>query len=154
LPLLAAVVAGAMAGLGVRMVMPAQLSDTPTPAGSASGDFPNTVAPTRVATAMLDEATPRPEQVQTLEGTLSEYSIDLPQFTATVGTVRFAVTNIGTARHNLRVLGNGVDQQTPALRMGQSGQVDVTFSEPGPYTVYCDVGDHAELGMTATFTVE
>ena len=89
-----------------------------------------------------------------LEGTLSEYFIYLPQITAPAGVVQFAVENIGRQRHNLRVLGTGVDQATPSLRAGQSASVDVLLVEPGAYTIYCDLADHADRGMTMTFLVE
>ena len=89
-----------------------------------------------------------------LEGTLSEYFIYLPQIAAPAGAVHFAVENIGRQRHNLRVLGTGIDQVTPTLRAGQSGSLDVLFVDPGPYTVYCDLADHADQGMTVTFVVE
>src|SRR4051794_10019270 len=72
-----------------------------------------------------------------LEGTLSEYFIYLPQQSGPAGTVRFVVQNIGERRHNLRVVGNGVDKATPDLRPGQTGEVEVFFTDPGPYTVYC-----------------
>jgi hypothetical protein len=89
-----------------------------------------------------------------LEGTLSEYFIYLPQLTSNARTVRFVVENVGVQRHNLRVVGNGVDRVTPELRAGQSGEVEVFFVDPGPYTVYCDIGDHADQGMTTGFYVE
>lgn len=100
--------------------------------------------------------TPRPGAgaTQVIDGTLSEYSISLARITAKLGTVRFTVANVGTARHNLRVQGNGVDKKTPDLRGGQSGQVEVTFDDPGAYFVYCDIGDHEGLGMSLTFNVE
>jgi hypothetical protein len=89
-----------------------------------------------------------------LEGTLSEYFIYLPQQAGPVGTVRFVAENIGERRHNLRVVGNGVDKATPALRPGQTGDVEVYFTDPGPYTVYCDLADHADRGMTTSFVAE
>jgi len=89
-----------------------------------------------------------------LEGTLSEYFIYLPQPSGPAGTVRFVVQNIGQRRHNLRVVGNGVDRATPDLRPGQSGEVEVLFADPGPYTVYCDLADHADRGMTTAFVAE
>jgi plastocyanin len=114
-----------------------------TPAPSASAVVPGTSV-----------ATPRPTNVQVLEGTLSEYSIYLPRLTVHVGTVRLLMTNTGTVRHNLRITGPGVDRKTADLRGGQAGQMEVTFAEPGSYDVYCDIGDHPERGMTLTFTVE
>ena len=95
-----------------------------------------------------------PADALVLEGTLSEYFIYLPQLTSNARTVRFVVENVGLQRHNLRVVGNGVDRVTPVLRAGQSGEVEVFFVDPGPYTVYCDIGDHADQGMTTGFYVE
>ena len=103
-----------------------------------------------------EEAPPEPPAPDALilEGTLSEYFIYLPQLTSNARTVRFVVENVGVQRHNLRVVGNGVDRVTPVLRAGQSGEVEVYFVDPGPYTVYCDIGDHADQGMTTGFYVE
>jgi plastocyanin len=89
-----------------------------------------------------------------LEGTLSEYFVYLPQQSAPAGTVRFVVQNIGERRHNLRVVGNGVDKATPDLRPGQTGEIEVFFTDPGPYTLYCDLADHADRGMTTSFVAE
>jgi hypothetical protein len=103
----------------------------------------------------VEEASPAPlPDTLLLEGTLSEYFIYLPQLTSNARTVRFVVENVGVQRHNLRVVGNGVDRVTPVLRAGQSGEVEVFFVDPGPYTVYCDIGDHADQGMTTGFYVE
>jgi hypothetical protein len=102
-----------------------------------------------------EEAPPAPPpDALVLEGTLSEYFIYLPQLTSSARTVRFVVENVGLQRHNLRVVGNGVDRVTPELRAGQWGEVEVFFADPGPYTVYCDIGDHADQGMTTGFYVE
>lgn len=131
--------------------------DAPADADTRAGQ----VAPAAVAstTPVEDPAPapvllPLPAPVQVLEGTLSEYSIYLPQLTAKTGTVQFLMTNTGTRRHNLRVVGPGVDAKTRDLRGGQSGRVDVLFEEPGPYEVYCDLADHPERGMLLTFNIE
>jgi Multicopper oxidase len=102
----------------------------------------------------LEMSVAPPADALVLEGTLSEYFIYLPQLTSNARTVRFVVENVGVQRHNLRVVGNGVDRVTPVLRAGQSGEVEVFFVDPGPYTVYCDIGDHADQGMTTGFYVE
>jgi plastocyanin len=100
-------------------------------------------------------ASPRPSgSVQVIDGTLSEYSISLPQIQAKPGTVRFAMSNVGALRHNLRVVGSGLDRKLGDLRPGQKGSLDVTFTDPGTYTVYCDLADHADRGMTLTFTIQ
>ncbi len=85
-----------------------------------------------------------------LEVSLSEYSIYLSQVTGTIGRVRFLLENIGERRHDLRVVGSGVDRKSPVLRAGQTGAVDVEFVESGLYSVYCDVDDHVDRGMSLT----
>ena len=118
-----------------------------------------TVPPAPTATPQ-PSATPRPAAtarpsgpVPSFEGTLSEYAISLPQLTVKTGTVRFSLTNIGVERHNLRIVGNGIDSKTPDLLRGRAGQVQVTFVDPGPYYVYCDISDHEQLGMALTLNV-
>jgi len=93
-------------------------------------------------------------QIAEITGTLSEYSISLSEDSATPGIVRFTVQNVGRRKHNLRITGNGVDSVTRDLAQGQTGHVEVRFVDPGPYTVYCDLADHADRGMQVTFTIE
>src|SRR4051794_8689533 len=94
------------------------------------------------------------QQVTEITGTLSEYSILLAAESAPPGLVRFTVQNIGQRKHNLRIAGNGVDAGTRDIAPGQTGRVEVRFVDPGPYTVYCDLADHADRGMQLTFTIE
>ena len=98
--------------------------------------------------------TPRPQgPPQAIDGTLIEYSIYLSQTEVGPGSVRFVITNTGQRKHNLHVLGNGVDVKTRDLGPGQMATLSVTFDEPGAYTVYCDLADHADRGMTLTLAV-
>ena len=99
-------------------------------------------------------AAPEESAPQVLEVSLSEFYIYLPQVTGTIGTVRFRLENIGRERHDLRVVGSGVDRKSPVLRPGKTGAVAVEFVESGLYSIYCDVGDHADRGMSLTFYVE
>jgi plastocyanin len=92
--------------------------------------------------------------VTEVAATLSEYSISLSTTTAKPGTVRFKVQNVGERKHNLRIYGNGVDKMTRDLAPRQSAQLEVRIVDPGPYTVYCDLADHADRGMQLTFNVE
>jgi len=124
-------------------------------AGAQKLGAEDTAAPV-AAEAVAETAPARaaPAGPLVLEGTLSEYFVSLPQQSAPAGAVRFVVQNIGQRRHNLRVVGNGVDKATPDLRPGQTGEIEVLFTDPGPYTVYCDLADHADRGMTTTFVAE
>ena len=129
--------------LGANVAAP---TATPAPAATAT--------PRPAATATVRPATTRPAgPVQLLETSLSEYSIYLPQITVKPGTVRFSLTNVGVQRHNIRVVGNGIDRKSVELIGGRSGQLEVTFVDPGPYYVYCDISDHEQLGMALTLNV-
>jgi plastocyanin len=131
--------------LGVLLSGCVRASATPAP------EVPLPPLVTPVASAPSRQAT---GQITEITGTLSEYSISLSDTSARLGTVRFTVQNVGRRKHNLRVVGNGVDEATRDLSPGQTGQVEVRFADPGPYTVYCDLADHADRGMQLTFTVE
>jgi len=141
---------GAVAVIAVVPTAPVP-SSTPVPGAVAPSP---TVAPRPTPTSAGATAVAKPGTLQPVAGTLSEYSIALEQLSAKPGVVRFTVTNTGTLRHNLHVAGSGVDTKSPDLRPGQSGILDVTFTDPGPFTVYCDIADHAEKGMRLTFTIE
>jgi FtsP/CotA-like multicopper oxidase with cupredoxin domain len=135
-------------GMAAVATRSARATDAPAAAEPAP------VAPDAVPQVGPEATAPSPPALLVLEGTLSEYFIYLPQQAGPAGTVRFVVQNIGQRRHNLRVVGNGVDRATPDLRPGQTGEVEVFFADPGPYTVYCDLADHADRGMTTGFVAE
>ena len=141
----------------VNKAVPIGATPFPTPASFAATSTPSarpaTATPRLAPAGATSTPAARPASVQAIEGTLSEYSISLAQVSAAVGTVRFNVTNTGTLRHNLHVLGSGVDRKTADLTAGRSGSMDVTFTEPGQYTIYCDIADHAERGMSLSFTI-
>jgi hypothetical protein len=131
---------------------PAGAPPTPTPAAA----LPIAV-PSRSPSSQLGPASPSGQaasQIAEITGTLSEYSISLSEEGVRRGIVRFTVQNIGRRKHNLRITGNGVDEVTRDLAPGQTGRVEVRFVDPGPYTVYCDLADHADRGMQMTFTIE
>jgi len=142
-------------GSGTLVNRPVPLSPIPAAAAPTKTPPPAPTATPRPAGTATPRpaATPRPINAQVIDGTLSEYSIYLPLLTARLGTVRFTLTNVGVARHNLRIVGGGIDQKSSDLLGGRSGQVEVTFVDPGPYFVYCDIADHEELGMALTFNV-
>jgi plastocyanin len=141
-------------GAGAVVSRPVALG-TPSASPAAPTVPPATATPRPAATPTpRPAATPRPSgPVQLIESSLSEYSIYLSQITVKPGTVRFSLTNVGVQRHNLRVVGNGIDRKSVDLVGGRSGQVEVTFVDTGPYYVYCDIADHEDLGMALTLNV-
>jgi plastocyanin len=85
---------------------------------------------------------------------LTEYKVTPSQNMAAAGNVDFLVTNNGTMAHSLAIRGAGVNQVLPTpLQPGQSATLPVVNLQPGTYTLYCPVDNHAAMGMQATFTV-
>src|SRR6266542_546947 len=125
-------------------------------AGGASAPQPQPApfVPPLAPVAPAGTPRPTPSAPQVIEATLSEYSVWLSETEAQPGVVRFTIKNVGQRRHNLRVAGNGVDKVTRDLGPNGSATLEATFREPGPYTVYCDLADHADRGMTQSLTIE
>jgi plastocyanin len=91
---------------------------------------------------------------ETVDVSLVDFAIDPPNPTVAAGTVTFAVSNDGSAPHNLEIEGNGVEEELPAdLSGGESGELTVDL-QPGTYEWYCPVGNHAAMGMEGELTVE
>ena len=122
--------------------------------GAATPSQPAPFVPSLAPVAPVGTPRPTPSAPQVIEATLGEYTVWLSENAAQPGVVRFAVKNAGQRRHNLRVAGSGVDKVTRDLGTNGSATLEVTFSEPGPYTVYCDLADHADRGMTQSLTIE
>jgi copper-containing nitrite reductase len=71
-------------------------------------------------------------------------SFDQKQITVKAGqSVTIALTNSGTALHNVHVIGlkgsDGKDVQTALVEGGKSGSVSFTPTQPGTYKFQCDV---------------
>jgi len=78
------------------------------------------------------------------------FSLGVSQLRA--GTHTFVVTNEGSAKHDLVLSGNGVDQRTALLGAGETDSFIVDL-KPGTYTFICSVPGHDELGMRGSITV-
>jgi uncharacterized cupredoxin-like copper-binding protein len=97
-------------------------------------------------------ATPVASGANTVDVTLTEFTIDMPA-TVAAGEVTFIVTNTGSVEHNFEVEGQGIEEEFEEnLQPGETGELTLTL-EPGTYEVYCPVGDHAEQGMEIELTV-
>jgi plastocyanin len=70
------------------------------------------------------------------------------------GTLRVTLVNEGSLAHNLRLTKDGDELGgTPSFPAGETRSARLRV-ERGSYEFICTVGDHAELGMTGTLTVD
>jgi uncharacterized cupredoxin-like copper-binding protein len=91
---------------------------------------------------------------QSIPVTLSEWKVKLGRDTVPAGKITFQIKNEGQMTHGFFVRGNGVQQGSPDIAVGQSGTLSVTL-KPGSYTVYCPLADlsHRKAGMMTTLVV-
>lgn len=94
---------------------------------------------------------------QTVDFTATEYEFGAdPSTEITSGTtVRLTLTNNGDLEHEMQLLdSNGrLIDQVERVAPGASGEVIVSFDEPGVYQLICDVDDHLSRGQRSSFTV-
>jgi plastocyanin len=70
------------------------------------------------------------------------------------GTLRVTLANEGSLAHNWKLFKDGRELGgTPAFPSGQTKSTEVRVAR-GKYDFICTVGDHAELGMKGTLTVD
>jgi plastocyanin len=70
------------------------------------------------------------------------------------GTLRVTLANEGSLAHNWKLFKDGRELGgTPAFPSGQTKAAEVRVTR-GKYDFICTVGDHAELGMKGTLTVD
>jgi plastocyanin len=84
-----------------------------------------------------------------------EYSFDPSDIVVRgPGTLRVTLVNDGSLAHNWKLFKEGRDLGgTPAFPSGQAKSAEVRVAR-GKYEFICTVGDHAELGMKGTLTVD
>jgi plastocyanin len=84
-----------------------------------------------------------------------EYSFDPSDIVVRgPGTLRVTLVNDGSLAHNWKLFKEGRDLGgTPAFPSGQTKSAEVRVGR-GKYEFICTVGDHAELGMKGTLTVD
>ena len=98
------------------------------------------------------EAGPAPERL--VIGARS-YAYEPSAITVTRGRpVRFLIANQADIVHGFEVEGHGMEEEIAEIPGGATDSLEVTFDQPGEYTIYCPVADHRERGMTGTLTVE
>ena len=84
-----------------------------------------------------------------------EYSFDPSDIVVSgPGSLRVTLANEGSLAHDWKLMKDGRELGgTPAFPSGQSKSAEVRV-QPGKYEFVCTVGDHAELGMRGTLTVD
>jgi plastocyanin len=82
-----------------------------------------------------------------------EFAIEPKEVSTKAGEVTFAITNDGSAPHNLEVEGNGIEEVSETIEGGQKTDLTVQL-EPGEYEMYCAIPGHREQGMEGTVTVQ
>lgn len=97
-----------------------------------------------------------PAPVELSVSTSAPYAYSPATLTASAGdVVNLTYTNddpVPIQQHNWVLDEAGAT--TEIIGVGESTSVTFTAPEAGTYTFYCSVGNHAQLGMTGTFTVE
>ena len=79
------------------------------------------------------------------------FSFDKTTLEAPAGTVTIHLTNDSSVPHDVAIEGNGVDEKTDTVTMGD---ISLTVElEAGEYTFYCSVPGHRQGGMEGTLTV-
>ncbi len=90
---------------------------------------------------------------ETVAITETDFAIDPSDPAVKAGLVTFDITNDGATVHNLEIEGDGVEEVSDDLNPGDTGQLAVDLAA-GSYEMYCNIGNHADLGMEGTVTVE
>ena len=112
-------------------------------------EAPKPAAPTATAPAQAPANTPAAKMSHVMVS-MSEFKFTLDPASVPAGDVMFMVTNNGTLGHAFEI--EQLGKETETLAPGKTGDLTVNM-KPGTYTIYCPVGSHRQLGMTATFTV-
>lgn len=106
-------------------------------------------------TAETPAATEPPSLEETVEVSLTEWSINMPA-ELEAGAVIFEVINDGTVPHTFEIAGETVFAALDApIGPGERARLEVDLV-PGEYTVICSLGEgaHRDIGMELTLTVE
>ena len=119
----------------------------------ACGDDGGEIAGTATAPAETIAA-PTGDPVETLSVRETEYKLDpLDAEVSKSGVIELDVSNDGSIVHSLEVAGPDGEVETDLIDSGDSASLKVDLP-PGEYAWYCPIGNHRELGMDGTLTVE
>lgn len=83
---------------------------------------------------------------------LRDFEIFPSDFTVPAGEITFNLDNIGRYTHDFRIEGEGIDEKSPRIAAGRSGEWTITLTS-GVYNISCPLSNHADRGMIGTLTV-
>ena len=100
---------------------------------------------------MIASPPPPPARVQVVA---HEFSFALSRQTIKAGWAIVELVNFGEDPHDLRLerLGGGRVWKTPLVYPGAYYDLNAKLV-PGRYRLWCSIGNHRKLGMTAVLTV-
>ena len=101
-------------------------------------------------------ATAAQEMAHEIPIRLTEWALTPSEVVVAAGSaVRFVVTNAGALPHALSVEGDGFYAESAAVGSNQTTRLEVTFTVPGVYDLFCPVaaGQHRALGQEGLLTV-
>jgi plastocyanin len=91
----------------------------------------------------------------TIDVSETDFALNPVDPTVSAGTVTINATNDGQTTHSIEVEGPGEEAKLEQdLAPGDSGSLTVDLSEPGIYEWFCPIGNHREMGMEGTITVQ
>jgi plastocyanin len=88
---------------------------------------------------------------------LDEWTLLPARISVPVGrTIRLMAANAGALAHALAVEGDGTYAESEVLGSGQVGTLELTFTTPGTYDLYCplNAGQHRALGQEGVLVVQ
>jgi plastocyanin len=110
-----------------------------------------------VARAALDSsvvwASTAPQGTQ-LEVVLTDYAFTPSEVVVLQGSPQIKLVNEGLRRHNLVILVDGKELESPGVRPGDSVEWEAVVERSGRYTFWCSEYRHLEKGMVGTLIVQ
>lgn len=107
------------------------------------------LAPARERDQRAGAATRRPVAVGVRE---KEWSIAVYRKRPRARKIKLNVFNRGEDRHNLRIVGHGVDRKTADVKPGDNASLTVNV-KPGYYRLTCTLRRHEQRGMRSGLVV-
>ncbi|MFQ5613105.1 MAG: cupredoxin domain-containing protein [Anaerolineae bacterium] len=89
---------------------------------------------------------------RTVQLELKDFEIVPADVTVSAGEVTFTLVNGGRYTHDFRVEGQGLNEKSPRISAGRTGEWAITLA-PGVYRISCPISNHADRGMVGTLTV-